>query len=188
MSRPADIAAPEAVLGELAQLALAVARDLGGRMAAAENTDQVVRIAEAFTRVSRCVRMCIALAMRLRRGDPAVRAQREDREPDLDIEREDRDDFDQPPEGLERESLYDRLPAGDLPAQVATIARALNAAVRVLPADAARAYRGRCQALMRTASAAAIALPDEPPDLDRDRRRGPATVIALPRVRGPPPA
>ena len=180
------LAAQERLLNGLAELSLPLAERLQAACLAADDTDEMIRLGEAFTKVGRCLRMSIALALRLRRGEPAIAAHED---PDLEVER------DEPAERAERlerlddrEDLYDRLPAGDLPTQIATVARALRSAAKVLPAAEAAAYEAQCEALVANAD-----LPP-PPDrpLQSSRWRGQASATALAtaftpaRPRGPP--
>ena len=65
----------EAMLGELAEHALMVAKDLAVRMRETEDTGEAVALAEAFQKVSRVVRLTLALDFKLDRD-----AAREDRE------------------------------------------------------------------------------------------------------------
>ncbi|WP_293681686.1 hypothetical protein [uncultured Phenylobacterium sp.] len=149
MNLDADIAADQ-MLGELAQLSLAVARDLQAKVAATEDTDALIRLAEAFTKVGRCVRMSVALGMRLRRGEPLVPAALDVAATAPDVEREETF-VEERPERAERldiyEPLFDRLPSGDLPSQIAVIARGLDRAAASLPEPQASAYRARCAAI-----------------------------------------
>lgn len=55
------------VLGRLAELGLAAAEDLQGRLAAARDAAEAERLAMAFHRVSRCVRLTLALESKLAR-------------------------------------------------------------------------------------------------------------------------
>jgi hypothetical protein len=76
MERQADKRArAEAMLGELAEHALVVAKDLAVRMRECEDTDQAVALADAFHKVSRVVRLTLALDFKLDRD--AVRDDRE---------------------------------------------------------------------------------------------------------------
>jgi hypothetical protein len=63
------------MLGELAEHALAVAKDLSQRLRECEDTDQAVALADAFHKVSRVVRLTLALDFKLDRD--AVRDDRE---------------------------------------------------------------------------------------------------------------
>ena len=146
MSSETDIAA-QGQLSELAELSLEVSKRLADAMEGAEVRD-LVRLADAFSKVGRCMRMCIALSSRLARGEALAPAQR-DRDLDADeADPDDEADDDEAErfEGLERETLFDRLPSGDPAAQVASIAHGLASATRALP-DADR-YRARCDAIV----------------------------------------
>jgi hypothetical protein len=63
------------MLGELAEHALVVAKDLSQRLRECEDTDQAVALADAFQKVSRVVRLTLALDFKLDRD--AVRDDRE---------------------------------------------------------------------------------------------------------------
>ena len=56
------------MLRELAELGLAMARDLAARSAAAEDDAVANNLARSFERVSRSVRHCLALIVRLKDG------------------------------------------------------------------------------------------------------------------------
>jgi hypothetical protein len=76
MSRQADKRArAETMLGELAEHALVVAKDLSQRLRECEDTGEAVALADAFHKVSRVVRLTLALDFKLDRD-----AAREDRE------------------------------------------------------------------------------------------------------------
>jgi hypothetical protein len=57
----------EAMLGEIAELALMVARELAVRTRESEDVDQTVALADAFQKVSRVVRLTLALDFKLDR-------------------------------------------------------------------------------------------------------------------------
>jgi hypothetical protein len=57
----------EAMLGEVAELALMVARELAVRTRESEDVDQTVALADAFQKVSRVVRLTLALDFKLER-------------------------------------------------------------------------------------------------------------------------
>jgi hypothetical protein len=57
----------EAMLGELAELSLGVARELAVRLRESEDTDETVALAGAFQKMSRVVRLTLALDARLER-------------------------------------------------------------------------------------------------------------------------
>jgi hypothetical protein len=65
----------EAMLGELAELALMVAKDLAVRVRETEDPDQAVALAAAFQKMSRVVRLTLALDAKLERD--ATRAARD---------------------------------------------------------------------------------------------------------------
>ena len=68
----------EAMLGELAELSLAVARELAARLRGCGDTDQTVALAGAFQKMSRVVRLTLALDAKLERDaarDAAADAQ-----------------------------------------------------------------------------------------------------------------
>ena len=158
MSSDPDIVA-QRQLAELAQLSIAVARDLSVAIHQTRATAELIGLADAYAKVGRCLRMSVALAARLRSGDTeapaATPAQRADSElePQLEIERDESKFVEERGERLEaRENLYDRLPPGDLPTQIATVARVLTSAAGALPAVSDRyRYRARCQALVAEA-------------------------------------
>jgi hypothetical protein len=188
MSSEAVIAEQQRQLSALAELSLAMATDLQAASLATCDVAGKARLADAFCKVSRCVRMAIALSMRLSREARLAPARpkravsdldRElDRELDEDLDDElDDEDDDEDFEGLERENLYDRLPAGDVPTQIATIARTLALAARVFPAPVAAAYRARCEALASEVAA-------KPPPIAHPPDGG--TVVRLDRLRAPP--
>jgi hypothetical protein len=187
MSEAALLAEQQRQLSALAELSLAVAQDVRAAISDSDDPAELGRLTEAFCKVGRCMRMAIALSMRLSRGERLVPARAD---ADLELAAEDeRDDWDadeDAPEGLERESLYDRLPTGDLPTQIGAIARTLAAAARALPGPAAQTWRTRCEAL---AAEVAVDLPEPPP---RTPRPPGATILLLDpkrapsRARGPP--
>jgi D-serine deaminase-like pyridoxal phosphate-dependent protein len=77
MSRsPEKQARAEAMLGELAELGLMVAKELAVRVRESEDVDQTVALAGAFQKVSRVVRLTLALDFKLER-DAAREAQAE---------------------------------------------------------------------------------------------------------------
>jgi D-serine deaminase-like pyridoxal phosphate-dependent protein len=57
----------EAMLGELAELSLGVARELAVRLRESEDTDETVALAGAFQKMSRVVRLTLALDAKLER-------------------------------------------------------------------------------------------------------------------------
>jgi hypothetical protein len=68
MYAPTDMAERHGrVLGELADLGLAAARSLSGKIEAAETREEAEAMALAFHRVARSVRLTVALEMRLTR-------------------------------------------------------------------------------------------------------------------------
>lgn len=181
MSSGIDLSAERALLSELAELSLAVARDLSAAAVATDDVNEMVRLSDAFTRVGRCVRMSIALSARLARGEPLARQAREPRE--IEHERDESVLIEERPEREERENLFDRLPAGDLGVQIATIARTLSIAAKALPAPAAERHRTRCREF-----AAKAATPGPRPP-GRDYATSASVIVldgAVARPRGPP--
>ncbi len=80
MSRaPEKQARAEAMLGELAELGLMVAKDLAVRVRECEDPEQAVALAGAFQKVSRVVRLTLALDFKLER-DAAREARAEAQE------------------------------------------------------------------------------------------------------------
>ena len=77
--QPEKRARAEAMLGELAELGLMVARELAVRTRECEDVDQTVALAGAFQKVSRVVRLTVALDFKLER-DAARDAQAQARE------------------------------------------------------------------------------------------------------------
>jgi hypothetical protein len=68
MSRqPEKQARAEAILGELAELSLMVAKELATRLRESEDVDETVALANAFQKVSRVVRLTLALDVKLER-------------------------------------------------------------------------------------------------------------------------
>src|SRR3954469_465943 len=65
--QPEKRARAEAMLGEIAELALMVARELAVRTRESEDVDQTVALADAFQKVSRVVRLTLALDFKLER-------------------------------------------------------------------------------------------------------------------------
>jgi hypothetical protein len=184
MSSEADIAAQH-LLEELAELSLGMARKLSAAIHATEDTGEMVALAEVYAKVGRCLRMSVALAMRLRRGEPMAPA-REAAERAEPAERDESRFLEERPERLEQENLYDRLPSGDLPTQIAAVARSLSRAARALPA--ANDYGARCEALItqarRLQPSGPAGLPPDEVALGPNR----AVDVALARPRGPPRA
>jgi len=77
MTDPAETKAErcDRMLGELAELGMAVARDLAARAQAAETPEEATQLALAFHRVSRSLRQTLALDAKLTRD--AAQAERE---------------------------------------------------------------------------------------------------------------
>ena len=73
--QPQKQARAEAMLGELAELALMVAKDLAVRVRECEDAEQAVALANAFQKASRVVRLTLALDVKLDRD--AAREARE---------------------------------------------------------------------------------------------------------------
>ena len=68
MSRqPEKQARAEAMLGEIAELGLMVAKELAARLRASEDVDETVALAGAFQKASRAVRLTVALDFKLDR-------------------------------------------------------------------------------------------------------------------------
>jgi hypothetical protein len=73
MSDPSEkIARQDRILAELSELAIGVARDLAGRVSAAETVQDAAAAASAFHSVGRAVRQTIALEMKLQRDRKAL--------------------------------------------------------------------------------------------------------------------
>lgn len=96
----------EAILGELAELGLMLARDLAAQARAAEDPETQVALVAAFQKTSRAVRMTLALDFKLRRD--AVRAAREDEEAAVKRARQDHQETLMPKRGP-REARKDRV-------------------------------------------------------------------------------
>jgi hypothetical protein len=77
--QPEKQARAEAMLGELAELALMMARELAVRVRESEDTEETVALAAAFQKTSRVVRLTLALDFKLER-DAAREAQAAARE------------------------------------------------------------------------------------------------------------
>jgi hypothetical protein len=65
--QPEKQARAEAMLGELAELSLVVARELATRLRESEDTEETVALAGAFQKMSRVVRLTLALDAKLER-------------------------------------------------------------------------------------------------------------------------
>ncbi|WP_293373189.1 hypothetical protein [Phenylobacterium sp.] len=74
--QPEKQARAEAMLGELAELALMASRELAVRVRESEDADEIVALAAAFEKSSRVVRLTLALDFKLER-DAAREAQAE---------------------------------------------------------------------------------------------------------------
>ena len=123
-------------LSGLAELSLAMAQKVQAAALATEDTGELVRLADAFAKVSRCLRMCIALSMRLTRGErPAPAHEDRDLELELDLEIE-RDDFEDSTTSRNVPSKKPLRSSRRRPPQIATIARTLASA----PSAPSRAY------------------------------------------------
>src|SRR5882757_8818452 len=72
----------EAMLGEVAELALKVARELAVRTRESEDVDQTVALADAFQKVSRVVRLTLALDFKLDRDAKAAAREAQEAEAD----------------------------------------------------------------------------------------------------------
>jgi hypothetical protein len=76
--QPEKQARAEAILGELAELSLMVARELATRLRESEDVEETVALAGAFQKVTRVVRLTLALDAKLERDaarDAAAEAQ-----------------------------------------------------------------------------------------------------------------
>ncbi len=186
MSSEALVAEQQRQLGALAEMSLAMAGQLQAACAATQDTKVMVRLAEAFGKAGKCMRMCIALSLRLTRRDaPAAGRRRDpDRFDDFDDELDELDERDPFGERLETEQLFDRLPSGPVPMQIAGIARSLRDAAKALPGPEAQDYGARCDAIL---AETAVQLP---PTAERramvDRMIATALAGVLPVPRGPP--
>src|SRR5438046_2053990 len=67
-SQPEKRARAEAMLGEIAELALMVTRELAMRVRESEDVNQTVALADAFQKVSRVVRLTLARDFKLGRA------------------------------------------------------------------------------------------------------------------------
>jgi glucose/arabinose dehydrogenase len=129
-------------LGALGELSLAMAKDVHAAAMATKDTADVVRVAAAFAKMGRCLRLTIALRARLARGEAlsAVARAGADRDEPLDAElaveteRSDRVRA----ERLDHESHYERLPDGDPVVVARTIAHDLIQVARDLSAPKGR--------------------------------------------------
>ena len=169
-------------LGALGELSLAMAKDVHAAAMATNDTADVVRVAGAFAKMGRCLRLTIALRARLARGEAlsAVARAEADRDETLDAElavEAERSDHRVRAESLDHESLYERLPDGDpvvvtrcLAHNLAQVARDLSAPKGrdAKPIILSRDYAALCRDL--------VANDPEPPD------RPPLAAAA----RGPP--
>ena len=156
-------------LGELTQVSLAMAKDLHAAATRSDEPSDLVRLAGAYAKVGRCVRLSVALRARLARGEALVSARRlkADREEALEAEVPETAD---PPERvraerLDRENLYERLPDGDPVGVARGLAHDLIQVVRDLsapqgpgakPITLSRDYETLCRDL--------VANDPEPPD------------------------
>jgi hypothetical protein len=80
--QPEKQARAEAMLGELAELSLVVARELATRLRESEDVQETVALAGAFQKVTRVVRLTLALDAKLERDaarDAAAEAQAAER-------------------------------------------------------------------------------------------------------------
>jgi len=82
--QPEKRARAEAMLGELAELGLMVARELAVRTRESEDVAQTVALADAFQKVSRVVRLTLALDVKLERD--AARDAREARKAEAEAQ------------------------------------------------------------------------------------------------------
>lgn len=152
MSAPTDTAADAARrLDALAELTLEVAVHVAGALKASRGPDDVLRLSRAYATVSRSLRMTCALSLRLDRegAAPPVRAEQPAAVEALvadAVEAPEQPERPARPDSIDREDLYDRLPPGQLPDQIAAVARSLVSALQVLP-DRGAAARARCEAV-----------------------------------------
>jgi hypothetical protein len=127
-------------LGGLGELSLAMAKDLHAAASKTNDSSEVVRLAGAFAKVGRCLRLTIALRARLARGEALVAAPRAQAEASLDAElavEEERPDRVRA-ESLDHESLYERLPDGDPVVVARSLAHDLIQVARDLSAPKGR--------------------------------------------------
>src|SRR5438128_16764 len=83
MSSEADIIEDcDRLLVGLAEISLAMAGDLQAAVARTHHPGDLVRLAGAFAKVGRCLRLAVALRARLARGEALVAATRAQGEPD----------------------------------------------------------------------------------------------------------
>ena len=105
------------LLHGLAEVSLAMAKDLHAAVIRTHDPKDITGLAGAFAKVGRCLRLAIALRARLASGKALVAAPRAqadraaplDAEMAVEAERPDRVRA----ESLDRENLYERLPDGD---------------------------------------------------------------------------
>lgn len=109
--QPEKRARAEAMLGELAELGLMMARELAVRVRESEDTDETVALAAAFQKTSRMVRLTLALDFKLER-DAAREAKEAARE-------------------AETAAAVPAVPAASTPAAPAEISPAMAAARRI---------------------------------------------------------
>lgn len=170
------------LLYALAKLSLAMASDLRAAVAATDNAQDIVRLAGAFAKVGRCLRLTVALRARLAHGEALVAATRAEARPDTELAEEaDRSEDErihsERHEGPDRESLYERLPDGDPGVIARGLAQDLIQTARTLrapkdrgakPIMLSRDYETLCRDL--------VANDPEPPD----------TLPLAAAARGPP--
>ena len=154
------------LLRGLAELSLAMAGDLQAAVAATDNVKDILRLAGAFARIGRCMRLTVALRARLAQGETLFAAPRAAAEHDAPLDAElahEADPSEADPseseraEGPDRESLYERLPDGD-PAEIARglaldliqVARAVSAPKdrNAKPIILSRDYEALCRDLV----------------------------------------
>jgi hypothetical protein len=111
MSHGADTQAEQALLMELAQLGMGMARQVHGVALETRDVDQLVALTTAYHHMSRGVRQSLALRARFAAGTvaPAPRAEgkRSAATQSADVERPERDD------SYERPDWHTRLPANE---------------------------------------------------------------------------
>ena len=175
MDSDADmIADNNRLLHSLAQLSLAMAGDLLAAVVTAGNAKDKVRLAGAYAKVGRCMRLTVALRARLAEGKTLVatpRAQAERAVPldaklaheadPSEVEKIESEKAERP----DRENLYERLPNGDpvviargLAHDLIQVARTLSAPKQrgAKPITLSRDYETLCRDL--------IANDPQPPD------------------------
>jgi len=156
MSNATDTAAEEALLMELAQLGMGLARQVHAAALATTDTDKLVALTNAYCRVSRGVRQSLALKARFASGTVVVeRASRAEAgpsapaEPRPEVERPDWNEYERPDwnERFATEALDVDLTIDDVDACRARIARDLTVVSRAPALAAIPALRAPAAAL-----------------------------------------